>query len=299
MRESAGLPQTFTMWATDWNDSHSQKVAYTMYTDDVWLTIMFFRIYFLIMALTMLTPTNSDLFAKRLAQEHGFESGFMYQLKVNLARRAALTVGFICFFGVTFFAYEIMIWERPYWTEQGTLTFSNIFTSVWYVIISMSTVGYGGIVASTVPGRIIAIICILFGAFILSLIVSVIATGFELGDDQAESIVTITEKKSAIKAVIASLRYNAKRNIRYRLKDEAEFNDGDLQSDMSLYCPTPKECIAARKQMESAVEVWKQEKNANTNMDEKIPRDSEIKMLKNRLVDMNDKFDLLLYSLLS
>ena len=96
------------------------------------------------------------------------------------------------------------------------------------------------------------------------------------------------------------MRYNAKRNIRYRLKDEAEFNDGDLQNDIGgLYCPTIKECIAARKQMESAVEVWKQEKNANTNMDEKIPRDSEIKMLKNRLVDMNDKFDLLLYSLLS
>jgi hypothetical protein len=87
-----------------------------------------------------------------------------------------------------------MIWERPYWYySNGGLAFSNIFTSVWYVIISMSTVGYGGIVASTVPGRILAIICILFGAFILSLIVSVIATGFELGDDQAESIVSITE----------------------------------------------------------------------------------------------------------
>jgi hypothetical protein len=34
-------------------------------------------------------------------------------------------------------------------------------------------------------------------------------------------------------------------------------------------------------------------------MDEKIPRDSEIKMLKNRLVDMNDKFDLLLYTMIT
>ena len=95
----------------------------------------------------------------------------------------------------------------------------------------MSTVGYGGIVASTVPGRIIAIICILFGAFILSLIVGVIATGFELEDNQAESIVSITEKKSAIKAVVAAMRYNAKRNIRYRLKEESEFNDGDVNNE--------------------------------------------------------------------
>jgi hypothetical protein len=219
------------MYATDWaggDAGHSQKIAYTMYTDDILLTIMFFRIYFFIMALTMLMPTNSDLYAKRVAREKGFEPDFFFQVRANMVRAKFASIAFICFFGVAFFSYQIMIWERPYWAEQGQLPFSNIWTSVWYVVISMSTVGYGGIVASTFPGRVLAIIAILFGAFILSLIVSVIAAGFELNDDQADTIVTITEQKSAVRAVVAAMRYNAKRNIRYRLKDEQEFNDGEM-----------------------------------------------------------------------
>jgi hypothetical protein len=51
--------------------------------------------------------------------------------------------------------------------------------------------------------------------------------------------------------------------------------------------------------MEAALGRWIVEKNANKNMDEKVPTDSDIRMLKNRLVDMNDKFDLLLYSLMA
>jgi hypothetical protein len=66
------------MYATNWNDSHNQSVEYTMWTDDVLLTIMMGRIYFLIMALTMFMPTNSDLFAKRIAFEKGVEPDFFF-----------------------------------------------------------------------------------------------------------------------------------------------------------------------------------------------------------------------------
>jgi hypothetical protein len=169
------------MQATDWGGgdaSHSQTIPYTMYTEDVLLTAMFFRGYFLIMALTMLIPTNSDLFAKRVASEKGFKPSFFFQVKAYMAKWKFSSIAFICLFGVLFFSFQLMVWERPYWSKQGQLMFSNIYTSTWYVVVSMTTVGYGDTVASTVPGRMIAIIAILFGAFILSLAVSLIAIGF-------------------------------------------------------------------------------------------------------------------------
>jgi hypothetical protein len=50
--------------------------------------------------------------------------------------------------------------------------------------------------------------------------------------------------------------------------------------------------------MEESVELWKQEKDCSAN-DEKVPKDSEILMVKNKLVDMMDKFDFLLYTLMT
>jgi hypothetical protein len=182
MREYSGLPDHFTMYAIDWNGGHDEKIAYTMHIDEVLYSLMYFRLYIFVMALTLLTPTNSDLFVKRVAAEKGFKPNIFFQIKANMVRKKIVSIALICTFGVLFFANLIMIWERPYWNPdgQGTLEFSNLSTSIWYVVITMSTVGYGGIVASTVPGRFLAIIAILFGAFILSLLVSVIAIGFEL-----------------------------------------------------------------------------------------------------------------------
>ena len=62
-------------------------------------------------------------------------------------------------------------------------------------------------------------------------------------------------------AVIAAMRYNAKRNIRYRLKDESDFNDGDLNNDENHeYCPTLDDIVSLRKQMEDRIDIYVQEK---------------------------------------
>jgi len=46
-------------------------------------------------------------------------------------------------------------------------------SSLWFTIISMTTVGYGDEVTSTPVGRFIAIVTILAGAYIMSIVIAV------------------------------------------------------------------------------------------------------------------------------
>jgi phage shock protein PspC (stress-responsive transcriptional regulator) len=52
----------------------------------------------------------------------------------------------------------------------------------------MTTVGYGNIVATTPYGRVSVILAILFGAFLLSLLVGLIINWFSLPSNQEEAI---------------------------------------------------------------------------------------------------------------
>jgi hypothetical protein len=73
--------------------------------------------------------------------------------------------------------------------------FDSYFSSVWNVIITMTTVGYGDIAAISDYGRVISILNALWGAFIISLLVASIGRIFELNDGQARAIQEIKEKE--------------------------------------------------------------------------------------------------------
>lgn len=55
-------------------------------------------------------------------------------------------------------------------------SFHNYFQSLWYVIVSLTTVGYGDIVPSTGPGKFIAVIMILIGLIFFSVLTGAISS---------------------------------------------------------------------------------------------------------------------------
>jgi len=89
------------------------------------------------------------------------------------------------------FAFIIRIWERPYYEFALDLPFYEfkyIGSSVWYVLISMMTVGYGNIVATTPVGRVFAIGAIIVGAFLLALLVGILIKLVTLRDNEQETV---------------------------------------------------------------------------------------------------------------
>lgn len=121
---------------------------------------------------------------KRICKDNKVEDGFKFQLKANMINSPYESFFLTSGLAIILFAYIIRIFERPYWYSIGRLDFSSIGDSIWLVIISMTTVGYGNMYPATWPGRGLMIIAIIFGAFLMALLVSIITMGFLLEDNK-------------------------------------------------------------------------------------------------------------------
>lgn len=71
----------------------------------------------------------------------------------------------------------------------------------------MTTVGYGDVYAVSPFGRMISIINALWGAFVISMLVSSIGQIFDLSERQKRAIAQITNHKQAAKSLKASFKF--------------------------------------------------------------------------------------------
>ena len=173
-----------------------------------------------------------------------------------------------------FFACTIRIYERPYYQAVGALDFSTIGSSLWAVFINMSTVGYGATYPSTGPGRFLMIFATLVGAFLLSLLVSLIAVGLMLEENKKEALSEIAEKKRAGSVISTALKYNALRNLRYKMMDIPV----DMRPD---HCPSVGEVKQVRDKMMESVQDFKEEKKMNKDMDDSYATTEALLVVKN------------------
>mmetsp|Transcript_8150 Transcript_8150/g.709 ORF Transcript_8150/g.709 Transcript_8150/m.709 type:complete len:100 (+) Transcript_8150:212-511(+) len=96
-----------------------------------------------------------------------------------------ITVVFVL--SVVFFAFSIRICERPInilLGEDNGMDFESIENSLWMVIITMTTVGYGDFYPRTFFGRILDIIIAIWGIFIVSMMVVVLSSTLELDSSE-------------------------------------------------------------------------------------------------------------------
>ena len=80
------------------------------------------------------------------------------------------------------FGYQIRLFEK-----QIQPNFRHITTSVWYVLITMTTVGYGDVYAMSHCGRAIVIIAAFWGVFFVSLFVVSLTNLLSFDSSQAKS----------------------------------------------------------------------------------------------------------------
>ena len=120
-------------------------------------------------------------------------------------------------------SYLVRIFERPYFSfnfveeDLDFYTFESFSSSLWFMIITMTSVGYGGIIASTPIGRGISVISIVVGAFLLSLLVAIITDWFVMEEKMIDAIGKMQKDVFAVESVRAAFQYNIARSKRYRL----------------------------------------------------------------------------------
>lgn len=152
----------------------------------------------------------------------------------------------------------------------------------------MTTVGYGDVYAVSPFGRIISIINALWGAFIISLLVASIGKIFELSDNQKKAIVEITNSKKAAQTLRSSFDYFLAK------KDLKKSQLGQRLDTGDAYVPSMKDVKKLKKKMHLAADTMRDERKSNIDL---LPVDvngNNIELVKEQVLDLNDKFDFLL-----
>jgi len=104
-------------------------------------------------------------------------------MKALLRERPGITVFLTAVISIMWLAYLLRVFERIAYESSGQKVFDSYFTSIWNVVITMTTVGYGDITSISVFGRLISMLNAIWGAFIISLLVASIGKIFELSEN--------------------------------------------------------------------------------------------------------------------
>ena len=118
---------------------------------------------------------------------------------------------------------------------NGTSTVHSFFSSLWLTIITLTSVGYGDLYPSSFLGKIIGIILSLWGSFVLSLLVTIIQTIFELSGKESSAVKEIRLKRSAAKSILQALRFNVmkKKYLKMQRNDQIVLT-AQQQSKLSI-----------------------------------------------------------------
>lgn len=202
----------FTFYIIDMLNTKSIEIPVIYRLSDFIFAFMFMRVYFLIRTFFTFT-IYADLHSKKVCAKYGVEADTAFYVKALFNKRPGLITFLVATTSILFLSYLLRIFERVYYNSCGQIVFDDYFTSIWCVIITMTTVGYGDVYAVSPFGRIISLANAFWGSFLISMLVGLIANVFTLNEKQKLAVTDINKFKQAGATVRASIQYfNAKRD---------------------------------------------------------------------------------------
>ena len=128
--------------------------------------------------------------------------------KLFLVKNKVLTVLAIFFISIFFFSVIILCFEVEYFMTSGDQGLHHpFFTSMYFIMITLSTIGYGDYPPSTVMGRVVIMIATVWGAVLLSLFVTVVSGLFEMSKNENDAINSVDLSKEAVNVIDKFYKY--------------------------------------------------------------------------------------------
>ena len=118
-------------------------------------------------------------------------------MKASFIRFKWLAILVLTFVTVCVLGFLIRIYERPYFSSVGRLDFNTLGSSIYMVMITVLTVGYGDMYPCTVIGRALMVFGIICGIFIVSLLVVLLQRNILLDENKKDALMTVTRRKAA------------------------------------------------------------------------------------------------------
>ena len=190
---------------TDRNDGSDNTVQLCYNIAEFLYVFMFIRLLFLLRALFNFTPYQDD-HARYYCSKNSTKANVRFSVRCMMKTHPFVLI--YCFSLPSFFLLGafLRVFERPYSDVSG-LNFASYQNAVWNCAITMATVGYGDLYPCTVFGRIVGVLCAMWGAFMFSMIVFTFQYLLELDSKQSEAFLSIKQTRAAARVVTASLIY--------------------------------------------------------------------------------------------
>ena len=108
---------------------------------------------------------------------YGCKADFSFSLKCMFKDNPMVLIGIFFTISSMVFAFQIYLVERrsALLSEDGAGMANNYLNSLWLVLMTITTLGYGDYFPHTSIGRIIILIVAIWGTFIVSMMVVVVS----------------------------------------------------------------------------------------------------------------------------
>lgn len=153
--------------------------------------------------LLVLFSNYSNPRSARACKMNKFRIDYSFYVKTLIDEIPFYLYSLVLILSILIFSYAIRIFERGL-DEVSENNFSNIYNCVWFIIITMTTVGFGDLTPLSTTGRFIGILSCFLGIFLMSMLVVTITFILNLAPHE-NNVWLILERLDAEKEKNSSL----------------------------------------------------------------------------------------------
>lgn len=157
----------------------------SLLTGFVLLRIIYLITYFLF------SNKFSNQASNEICRTFFFETNRLFSWKALMKESPIIILSLVGIYLIYFFTFFIRLFERGY----NPNTFNNFLNPIWFILVTMTTVGYGDIVPKTNEGKVIATIGCMFGVFTISFLIITITSFCTMNFHDINSFLIIEKTK--------------------------------------------------------------------------------------------------------
>lgn len=156
------------------------------YYNDIFAILTLVRTYHLVRLYSVFSKYRTER-AYRICKNNGKFSGTSWAVKCLVNDDPIKVTAAMMVSGILIGGFCFRIFERPLYVESG-YDFSDYANSMWLVIVTMTTVGYGDFFPNSLPGRIVGLVICIWGVLVISMMVIMVSNSLKLGKDEEKAL---------------------------------------------------------------------------------------------------------------
>ena len=151
--------------------------------------LMFIRLIFVIQWMLNRSSYKTQ-FVRKICEEHNFQPSNWFIFKKTLLENQVNMTILVFMLSVIVLTFILMVFEVENLMTADDLSYLNspFIGSMYFVMVTLTTIGYGDFSPKSFEGRLVIMIAAVWGTIILALFVSVASTIFEMHDNETKAI---------------------------------------------------------------------------------------------------------------